>query len=142
MVKDNLLWAPMIEFTTMTARKFLSLTLAIMVFLCPLEAGALSRSLMIKGAGNSEDIASASKVLATKPPNPKLERGFNDLAPSDTASQSATLPTEEKKNHLARDITVFVITSAFVGYFIAKVFIQGDTSSSPSSGNGKDIPSN
>jgi len=49
---------------------------------------------------------------------------------------------EEERKHLARDITVFVIVSAFVAYFLIKVFLEGDTDEGESddSGGGKQPP--
>lgn len=44
---------------------------------------------------------------------------------ADTDSTEFEFP-EEKKSHLARDITVFVIASVFVAYFLIKVFLEGD----------------
>jgi hypothetical protein len=48
---------------------------------------------------------------------------------------------EEEKSHLFRDITIFLIASAFVAYFIIKVFLEGDTEEEPEEeGNGKPTP--
>jgi hypothetical protein len=49
---------------------------------------------------------------------------------------------EEEKKHLARDITVFVIVSAFVAYFLIKVFLEGDKDEGETDddGNGKEPP--
>lgn len=48
---------------------------------------------------------------------------------------------EEEKNHLVRDVTIFLIASAFVAYFIIKVFLEGDTEDVPEDeGNGKPTP--
>ena len=49
---------------------------------------------------------------------------------------------EEEKKHLARDITVFVIVSVFVAYFLIKVFLEGDKDEGETDdgGNGKQPP--
>jgi hypothetical protein len=47
---------------------------------------------------------------------------------------------EEENKHLIRDITVFVIAAAFVGYFLIKVFLEGDTEEKEEERNGKDVP--
>jgi hypothetical protein len=39
---------------------------------------------------------------------------------------------EDEEKHLARDITVFLIVSAFVAFFVIKVFLEGDTEEEPS----------
>ena len=49
--------------------------------------------------------------------------GFATSQPDTTEFE---FPEDERK-HLTRDITVFVIASAFVAYFIIKVFLEGDT---------------
>ena len=48
---------------------------------------------------------------------------------------------EEEERHLVRDISIFLIASVFVGYFIIKVFLEGDTEEDqPEEGNGKPTP--
>lgn len=59
--------------------------------------------------------------------------------PPDTAAL-AEWESEKEEKHLARDIAVFVIVSAFVGYFIAKVFIEGEKEEPPPENGGKHIP--
>jgi hypothetical protein len=49
---------------------------------------------------------------------------------------------EEEEKHLVRDIAVFVIVSAFVAYFLIKVFLEGDTdeNGTEDEGGGKPPP--
>jgi hypothetical protein len=48
---------------------------------------------------------------------------------------------EEEGKHLIRDLTVFVIVSAFVAYFVIKVFLEGDTEEeAPPPDDGKQPP--
>jgi hypothetical protein len=47
---------------------------------------------------------------------------------------------EEEKKHLVRDVTIFVIASVFVAYFVIKVFLEGDTDEETPSNGGKDVP--
>lgn len=47
---------------------------------------------------------------------------------------------EEENKHLIRDITVFVIVAAFVGYFLIKVFLEGDTEEEDVDTGGKKVP--
>jgi hypothetical protein len=49
-------------------------------------------------------------------------------------------PEEEKGKHLTRDIAVFVVLSAFVGFFIIKVFLEGEKDEPPAPDGGKDTP--
>jgi hypothetical protein len=46
----------------------------------------------------------------------------------------------EGQKHLVRDVAVFVMVAVFVGYFIAKVFLEGDTDEPAPPDHGKDIP--
>ena len=65
---------------------------------------------------------------------------LGQVAEPDSTEDEFEFPDEEK-NHLARDITVFVIASAFVAFFIIKMFLEGDTDSSETDdGGGKPIP--
>jgi len=48
-------------------------------------------------------------------------------------------PGEENK-HLIRDIAVFVVAAAFVGYFLIKVFLEGDTEEEEEPSGGKEVP--
>jgi hypothetical protein len=53
------------------------------------------------------------------------------FAPAATSAFAFSDTTEfdfpdEDRSHLARDITIFVIVSAFVAFFIVKVFIEDD----------------
>jgi len=46
-------------------------------------------------------------------------------AQADTTESEFEFPDEENK-HLIRDITIFLIASVFVAYFVIKVFLEGD----------------
>ncbi len=67
--------------------------------------------------------------------------------PPDTTGSVFDFPEEEeekkKTRHLARDITVFVIASAFVAAFVIEVFIRGDTDTPVDNRPpGKTVPTN
>ncbi len=47
---------------------------------------------------------------------------------------------EEEKKHLVRDVTIFVIASVFVAFFVIKVFLEGDTEGETTTNGGKDVP--
>jgi hypothetical protein len=62
-------------------------------------------------------------------------------APPDTTDEDDFfLPEETDHKKLVRDIAVFVIVTAFVAYFIIKVFIEKDPDPPPDDSNGKPIP--
>jgi len=62
------------------------------------------------------------------------------LAFADTTEPDYEFPEEEEDRHLLRDITVWVIVTAFVGFFIIKVFLEGDTDQEPPPEGGKTFP--
>ena len=47
---------------------------------------------------------------------------------------------EEEERNLVKEMIVWIIGAAFVGYFIAKVFLQGDTDEEPPPKSGKQVP--
>ena len=51
-------------------------------------------------------------------------------------------PEDEETNqkNLVRDVGIFIVLSAFVGFFLIKVFLEGDTQQPPDDDNGKEIP--
>jgi hypothetical protein len=49
-------------------------------------------------------------------------------------------PEEEKHRNIVREVTLWVVVSAFVAFFMIKVFLQGDTSTPPPSKTGKPPP--
>ncbi|HET6348847.1 MAG TPA: hypothetical protein VFH88_07145 [Candidatus Krumholzibacteria bacterium] len=61
------------------------------------------------------------------------------LDPPDTTDDDFVLPEEKKNKNLAREIAVFVVASAFIAFFIVKVFIEKDNPSPPPPTNGKPI---
>ena len=60
-------------------------------------------------------------------------------APPDTTDDGFTLPEEKSKKQLTREIVMWVFVAAFVAFFIVKVFIEKDNSSTSSGNNGKPI---
>jgi len=78
----------------------------------------LPRAGMAETFGYGKPTADAAAVL-------KLSASGGFFASSDPDSTEFQFPEED--NHLVRDITVFVIVSAFVAFFLIKVFLEGDT---------------
>lgn len=73
--------------------------------------------------------AAASRTAAATPATDRL-LGVA-LAPAATGAWAQSDSTEfdfpeDDNSHLARDITIFVIVSAFVAYFIIKVFLEDE----------------
>lgn len=61
-------------------------------------------------------------------------------AMSDTTEVDFPEEEEKTKKELIKDIGVFVVVSAFIGYFIIKVFLEGDTEEPAPDDDGKIIP--
>jgi hypothetical protein len=59
--------------------------------------------------------------------------------PPDTTEDGFTLPEEKSKKQITKEIVMWVIVAAFVAFFIVKVFIEKDNSSTDSGNNGKPI---
>ncbi len=51
-------------------------------------------------------------------------------------------PEDEEVNqkNLVRDVSIFIVASAFVAFFLIKVFLEGDTQEPPPDDNSKPIP--
>jgi hypothetical protein len=59
--------------------------------------------------------------------------------PPDTTDDGFVLPEEKDKKKVVKEVVMFVVIAAFVAYFIVKVFIEKDDSSTDSGSNGKPI---
>jgi hypothetical protein len=60
-------------------------------------------------------------------------------APPDTSDTGFTLPEEKSKKQITKEIVMWTLIAAFVAFFIVKVFIEKDNSSTSSGTNGKPI---
>jgi hypothetical protein len=60
-------------------------------------------------------------------------------SPPDTSDTGFTLPEEKSKKQLTKEIVMWVLIASFVAFFIVKVFIEKDNSSTSSGNNGKPI---
>jgi hypothetical protein len=66
--------------------------------------------------------------------------GFVPEPPDTVSEDDFVLPEETDNKKLYRDIAVFVVASAFVAFFIIKVFIEEDEEPADDGSNGKDVP--
>lgn len=102
-----------------------------------LSGGAATAAEAAKGGSTEEHDVSAREVEAGRP---VLVMGALAAGYADPDTTEFDFPEDEHK-HLARDITVWVIASAFVAYFIIKVFIEKDDEPAPDNKPpGKTIP--
>ena len=84
------------------------------------------------------EMAERNSALSSWEPSAEFLAG---AALSDTTEVEFPGEGEEKTSkQLVKDITVFVIVSAFVGYFLVKVFLEGDEEETPDDDGGKIIP--
>ena len=105
-----------------------------------LPAGAASPSAAARTPSSGSAIKPHGGRLSVDAANALRYGAFGYAAQPDSTEDEFEFP-EDKESHLARDITIFVIVSAFVAFFIIKVFLEGDTDETDSTdGGGKPIP--
>jgi hypothetical protein len=85
------------------------------------------------GGGFVAGKKSADEAASPQKEDSKSSEGFKSLRYAVPMAHSFSQPDstefefpEEEKKHLVRDITIFLIVSAFVAYFLVKVFLEGD----------------
>jgi hypothetical protein len=61
-------------------------------------------------------------------------------AAADTTDLEFPEEEEEDTKHVFRDVGIFIVVSAFLAFFLVKVFIEGDEEEAPPEDNGKEIP--
>ncbi len=61
-------------------------------------------------------------------------------AAADTTDLEFPDDEAEDRKHLVRDIGIFIVVSAFLAFFLVKVFLEGDEESPPPDDDGKEIP--
>ncbi|UCG53110.1 MAG: hypothetical protein JSW58_06040 [Candidatus Latescibacterota bacterium] len=61
-------------------------------------------------------------------------------ARTDTTELEFPVEEEESRKHLIRDIGIFVVVSAFLAFFIVKVFIEEEEEQPPPETPGKEVP--
>ena len=122
--------------TTLLKRLLIYLiTLSVVAVGWPPAAG--SRQFDTAGAESAHE---AARYESSQPPlSPAVTNslGFASLL-SDT-TQSVYIDEEEERN-LVKEMIVWFIGAAFVGYFIVKVFLQGDTDKESPPSQGKPYP--
>ena len=65
---------------------------------------------------------------------------FAGSAYADTTDLEFPDDEETNQKNLVRDVGIFIVLSAFVGFFLIKVFLEGDTQQPPDDDPGKEIP--
>jgi hypothetical protein len=99
---------------------------------------AIGRPEQVTGnAGTADEAARYESPPPPISPAVAASLGFASLL-SDT-TQTLYVEEEEHRN-LVKEIIVWFIGAAFVGYFVVKVFLQGDTDETPQPKQGKQLP--
>ncbi len=105
-----------------------------------LPAGAASPAAAARMPSSGYAIKPHGGRLSVDAANALRYGAFGYAAQPDSTEDEFEFP-EDEGSHLARDITVFVIASVFIAFFIIKVFLEGDTDETDNTdGGGKDIP--
>lgn len=121
--------------------KYLSLGLAALLVISASSWPAAAETRLLNGAATAAAAAAPETLLAARTAGAAgSSRFFSSSQPDSTAPVGGYFEEEEENKNLYRDIGVFLIVSAFVGYFIIKVFLQGETEEPPSDGGGKEVP--
>ncbi|MCZ6766384.1 MAG: hypothetical protein O7D32_05575 [bacterium] len=94
-----------------------------------------------KGEASGDDAVASASALTTP------SDSFNSLrydgwkaAFARSDSTGYEFPEDEDDNHLIRDVAVFLVVSAFLAFFIIKVFLEGDEADEPVDEGGKELP--
>jgi hypothetical protein len=91
----------------------------------------------VKGADSSDDAAGPVDI---SPVSSLLLYELNGFYHQPDSTETMLFEEEEERN-LIKEITVWVIGAAFVGYFIVKVFLEGDEEEPEPDKPIKEIPS-
>jgi hypothetical protein len=110
------------------------LTLAIISFGWP--TSSIGDNLFVKGKDSAEKAARFDDSPTTQSPTLRNLPSFT----SQPDSVETVLFEDEEERNLIKEITVWIIGAAFVGYFIVKVFLEGDTDDEEEEQPGKEIP--
>ena len=107
--------------------KLFIITLSVTIPLAGMPLRALARRSAPRTLALSLASTAGPGVTPVRDPANLLRFGALAYASEPDSTEEGLEFPEDEGSHLARDITVFVIVSAFVGYFIIKVFLEGDT---------------
>jgi hypothetical protein len=119
-----------------TIKKFSSFILILALVSFGWPANAAANDSFSKGGESSEQAAG----LADRHPSPSpLLRNLNGFHFQPDSTETVLFEEEEERN-LVKEITVWVIGAAFVGYFIIKVFLEGDEEEPAPDKPKKEIP--
>lgn len=120
------------------AYRYLCLICAALIVLSTLSWSAAASSAFPAGSATAAD-AAAPAPLPT-PLSPGMDGLHASAQPDTVPPAGGYFEEEEEGKNLYRDIGVFLIVSAFVGYFIIKVFLEGETEEPPPDDGGKEVP--
>jgi len=111
--------------------------------------GVVGKGSGLEGSRTSEEAALVEfDGPANRPSAPFIPFTFSGWRPTPAFLSSSALsdttelefPEDEKEKHLVRDVGIFIVVSAFVAYFVIKVFLEGEKNEATPPDDGKDIP--
>jgi hypothetical protein len=113
------------------------------VSFCLVATGVPSHGPRAAHAGTNIRVEAAAEPAA-RPDNDHFLRDaipatLAATAPPDTIDDGFTLPEEKSKKQITKEIIMWTVVAAFVAFFIVKVFIEKDNSTTTSGSNGKPI---
>jgi hypothetical protein len=108
-------------------RRVLVFTVAACLVAGAIPRPAVGAGTLRRGADSASDAAAmATENGASIVDSAVPELAFGALAATEPPDSSEFEFPDDGNKHLVRDITVWVIASAFVAYFIIKVFLEED----------------
>lgn len=117
-------------------QKFCSLVLILSLISFGWPTASMGTASFVKGKDSAESAARFYDSGTEQTPTLRNIPAFT----SQPDSTETVLFEEEEERNLVKEITVWIIGAAFVGYFIVKVFLEGDTADEEEEKPGKVIP--
>lgn len=117
-------------------KKLLSFILIFSLVASGLPGGAMGKNFFVKGEASAAEAANTASP--TNRPSPLL-RSIPAFRSQPDSTETLLFEEDEERN-LVKEITVWIIGAAFVGYFIVKVFLEGDTEETVQEKPKKEIP--
>ena len=117
-------------------KKYSIFVLVICLIAISLPSTSTADNFFVKGKDSSDKAATIEDSPDSHSPS---LRNLNSFYSQPDSTEPALFEEEEERN-LVKEIIVWTIGAAFVGYFIAKVVLENDSDSATEDSNQKEIP--
>ncbi len=117
-------------------KKFFLLFICFALIVCGMPQMSIGHDSFVRGEKTSDEAAQYKNEQLNSDPAEYRSIGFEVLS----ADTTGTALYEEEDRNLVKEIIVWTIGAAFVGYFIVKVFLEGDTEETGPDKPVKEIP--